>query len=408
MIPETATIPEADRSPQPARKVSARRRRRFQPLRVLGWIVTRFVPIGLLLALTTWNLDHSVALEEAEKAKFKDDLLSTRRAMDRLEHWPPSPKAEKLAALGLSRLGYADLAEPHYRKGEKLDVAEQFVRAFGLVRIDKIDEAIEAYQKILATPKLDHTNEIKAIRQMSGLLIRQSKWAELLKNADRLIEIPGGETIGYTLMGQVHSFINPDNPKLLIDAFEKVLELDPKLERMPLPRSFFWSSLAKAHIKEGRSAESRKYLTRALDEGKSNLTAQESAELLGLLGDSYMLEQDQDEAESCWRKAVQFNPKATSSWLSLGRLEMRKGRFKESLVMLKKAIEIDPDSFEAHYVLSQVYRRMGRVDEAKQVEKNLEAARSRMVPTHGMGADSTAQPVPRDKPTPTPGSNPKH
>lgn len=406
MTPDIATIPEADRSHQPSR-VPLQRQTSFQPLRVFGWIVSRFVPIAALLALTGWNLDHSVALEEAEKAKFKDDLLSTRRAMDRLEHWPPSPRAEKLAALGLSRLGFADLAEPHYRRGAKLDVGEQFVRAFGLVRIDKIDEATEAYRTILATPKLDHANEIKALRQLSGLLIRQSKWTELLKNADRLIEIPGGETIGYTLMGQVHSFINPDNPKLLIDAFEKVLELDPTLERMPLPRSFFWSSLAKAHIKEGRSSESRKYLVRALDEGKSHLSAKESAELLGLLGDSYMLEQDQDEAESCWRQAVQSDPKATSSWLSLGRLEMRKGRFKEALVMLQRAIAIDPDSFEAHYVLSQVYRRMGRIDDARQIEKNLEAARSRMAPTHGMGADPAAQPAPKRPNPAADSSNPK-
>ena len=55
-----------------------------------------------------------------------------------------------------------------------------------------------------------------------------------------------------------------------VSSFERVLELDPELKEMPLPRPLFWNHLALDLIAMGRTAEARSYLERAL--GASEMT----------------------------------------------------------------------------------------------------------------------------------------
>ena len=132
------------------------------------------------------------------------------------------------------------------------------IRAFGLVRGNHRQQAIQAYEEILAR----WPDNITALRRLAAVQLSENNIPQLLALADRLIQSPGGAAIGYTLEGVVAH--NDRNYERAITAFEHVLELDPELRVMPLPRSLFWSNLADDLIKIGRFDDVQGYLTRAL------------------------------------------------------------------------------------------------------------------------------------------------
>ena len=68
--------------------------------------------------------------------------------------------------------------------------------------------------------------------------------------------------IGATVRAVVYH--NDDNPQAAAAAFEHVLELDPELREMPLPRRLFWSHFADDLIASGRIEDAGKYLSKAV------------------------------------------------------------------------------------------------------------------------------------------------
>jgi Flp pilus assembly protein TadD len=49
----------------------------------------------------------------------------------------------------------------------------------------------------------------------------------------------------------------------------------------------------------------------------------------------------------------------------LGEIQLKRGDGELALKTLKRAVEVDPEYFEAYYHLAQVYRRLGRGEEAR-------------------------------------------
>ena len=176
-----------------------------------------------LLTLTAWRSVRPEAVAEAEAAYAKSDLVtSLRRACDRLDCWAPSSRASRLAALCLSRLDFAAEAERHYGRAGQLSLDELHDRAFGLVRSNQREKAIAAYHEILER----RPDDILALRREAAVLISQGMRTEAMRLAERLIEIPAGEVIGYTLTGVINHDLG--EPELAVAAFERVLAARPR------------------------------------------------------------------------------------------------------------------------------------------------------------------------------------
>src|SRR4051794_23529221 len=78
-------------------------------------LLVRGLLLAGLLAFTGWSFARSAALAEAESAFERDDLKTAlRRALDHLERRPWSIEATRVAARCLSKLDFADLAEPYW------------------------------------------------------------------------------------------------------------------------------------------------------------------------------------------------------------------------------------------------------------------------------------------------------
>jgi tetratricopeptide (TPR) repeat protein len=320
----------------------------------LGTAIACGVILAGSLAAVVWMKSRPDDLPRAEAAYRRNELATALRvAKDQLARRPSDRHAAAVAARCLSRLGRPDQAEEFYRKAAPLDLEDLHIRAYALVLANRREPAIRAYREILDR----RPDDVLALSRMAAVLISESRWAEILEAARRLIEIPDGAVIGHTLEGVVHH--NTRDPELAVFAFDRVIALDPGLERMPLkPRSMFWIDYAYNLLLVGRWADARKYLRRALDDG-------DDAKVADLLGQSYYLEGALDEAERYWRLALDWDPDRSGTWWRIGKLELQRGRPAEALGPLRRAVSIQPNAVGTLYSLGLAYRLLGRADESR-------------------------------------------
>jgi tetratricopeptide (TPR) repeat protein len=310
-------------------------------------------------------------------------VRALQRSLDHLDRHPTDGPAARLAALCLSHLAYAALAEPYYqiaRDRGQLTFDDFHTRALGLARANLRDQAIAAYQEILGR----WNDDPLALQRLGAIYYSRSQYQETLKVAERLARSPDPRwaVAGYSLIGTVHH--DEQRPGPAVAADEEVLRLDPELKLLTVPPEFFFADLAEDLIDIDRAADARRYLQRALKSG-------DDPALVNLLGAAYCAEGQDADAERCWKRATARDPRFDRPWLNLGKLAMRRGQLAEAATYLETAHAIDRQAFEPLYQLSLVYRRLGRVKDAEQFGKNAaEAHRKRAAKTGstkvGMGA----------------------
>ncbi len=361
-------------SPRIARPPSLPRRGLFKIVMGSG------VLVGLLV-LTNWNATHSPAYDRAVEAESRGDFPNAlRSALEHLDLRPWSRGASLMAARCLSRLDFAERAEHYYVRVRDPSIEDRHYRAYGLVRANLRDRAVAAYREILDIAPSD----VSALRFEAGVLLSQSRWDEAKSLAERLTAISAtpvrmlmptnarghwtlkyenltsAPAIGFTLLGVVHHDVR-DYDKA-IDAFERVLSLDPELRSMPLAQNLFWAHLSEDLIEVGRPADAVRFL-------KPVVEATADVGLIDLMGRAYLQLSSLDEAERCWRQVLAIDPKPFTAHLNLGRLALQRGRPDEAIRSLTLALDISPRSYEANYSLGLAYRRIGRVDQARRFEE---------------------------------------
>jgi len=318
-----------------------------------------------LLALTGWNVTRSNGLDQARTAYARGELATClQRTLDHLSRRPWSREASLLAAHCLSQLDFADSAESYYRRAGPLSLNDLQIRAFGLARGNHRQQAIQAYEEILAR----WPDNITALRRLAAIQLSENNIPQLLALADRLIYSPGGAAIGYTLDGVVNH--NDHNYERAIAAFEHVLQLDPELHLMPLPHSLFWSNLADDLIKMGRFGDVQGYLTRAL-------ASTPDAALMNTLGRAFSLGGSFDEAERCFRQAAEWEPKDYLPHYHLGQVELQRHRPEQARQHLEAAHRLAPLRIDVLYSLVVAYRLLRLPDETARIEKEIAHLRER-------------------------------
>jgi tetratricopeptide (TPR) repeat protein len=326
-------------------------------LRLAGAATASGLAAALLVSLTVWNVTRSDALGEAQRAYTQRDVVGCLRlARDHLARRPWSRAAALLAARCLSHLDYPDEAEPYYHRAGRLSLDDLQVRAYGIARSNQHTRAIRAYQEIVAR----WPGNLLALRRLAAVELAVQNRTESLALADRLIAIPGGEAVGFTLRGTVHH--DDENRAEAVAAYERVLQLDPELRVMPLPRRLFWSELGDDLVALGRIADARRHLRRAVAQ-------KPDAALMTMLGRAAQLEGDIDDAEACFRQAAAWDPQYAFPHIHLGQLAIERRQFEEASAELRQALRLSPRNFQAAYNLSLALRQLGRLDEATRCQR---------------------------------------
>jgi tetratricopeptide (TPR) repeat protein len=330
-------------------------------LSVAAWRATRFDPLGR-------------AQSAYGSGEYRGAL---RAAQDFLKAHPADPSASLMAARCLTKLKQGRQAEEYYRQCGPLGLDDMHDRAFGLVLLGKPKRAAEVYFEMIQ----EWPDDVLALKRLAAVLIELKEWKSALLLSERLIRIPEGQVAGHTLAGI--GFHVSKHAEEAVSSFERVLELDPGLRQMPLPRPLFWDHLSLDLMAIGRTADARTYLERALAD-------REDAGLRELLGVAHEKEGRLDLAEADWLRAVADNPNNTDALLDLGRLALGRRRPDEAIRLLERAAELSPASLDPVYNLGRAYRLKGDADRAAHYESladRLRASRPRVGGTGEMRDD---------------------
>ncbi len=90
----------------------------------------------------------------------------------------------------------------------------------------------------------------------------------------------------------------------------------------------------------------------------------DDAEAWNLKGDLYERTAAEEEALSCYREAVKYNPRLKEAWNNLGVLLHLLGRFEDAASALESGTQVDPDDRHLWHNLGSTYHELGRLEEA--------------------------------------------
>ena len=77
-------------------------------------------------------------------------------------------------------------------------------------------------------------------------------------------------------------------------------------------------------------------------------------------------EQEAEQAEALYRKALDADPYLVAALINLGNLHYARARLAEALALYEQAVALSPDYFEAHYNRANVLHDAARFDEARE------------------------------------------
>ncbi len=92
--------------------------------------------------------------------------------------------------------------------------------------------------------------------------------------------------------------------------------------------------------------------------------APRSAEAHQRLGKVLQLQGRLNEAEACFRRALDLDPDYVGALIGLGTIAAAKGDPQSALKRFETAVEIEPHDAEAHFACAQVLETLGRTDES--------------------------------------------
>jgi len=92
-------------------------------------------------------------------------------------------------------------------------------------------------------------------------------------------------------------------------------------------------------------------------------------------GQTYLNENDLEQAEEVYAKALELNPNIIQAHSALGYIYALQGKLQEALEENLKVLELAPNDYATHKNLAMIYQQLGRIEEAiAEAETALELA----------------------------------
>jgi tetratricopeptide (TPR) repeat protein len=192
--------------------------------------------------------------------------------------------------------------------------------------------------------------------KLGNMLLENRIFAAAHETAKRAVALAPNSERAYQLKGTVELDLN--FYKDAIQSFSRALQLDPSSAEAHL-------GLAMAQWGAGKTSEA----TASFEEGIRRFPrdsphytkyARMLLELGAQIGDSGA----ESHAVLLLQKAISLNPSQPDAHYELGNLALSKGNTRQAVQELEAAAKLDPGSSSTRYALSRAYRRLGRNEEA--------------------------------------------
>ena len=223
-------------------------------------------------------------------------------------------------------------------------------------------DALETLARI-AEGDSDYVQALKVAAKAHYLLGRDARAEEALARA--AARAPRDAEIPYDL-GRM--YYQQGRHAQAAESFRRAIALDPRAYKA-------WDNLGLASEALGDTAQARKYYLQAIalvhkDHPGYDVVYANFADLMLRLG-------EYERAFDLAAEAAERNPDEPRNLFLAGKALVQLERSDLSVRWLEQAITLDPDYPEPHYLLAQVYRRLGRFADAERALKSFRAASGR-------------------------------
>ena len=304
--------------------------------------------------------------------------------------WEAVVKAEPRNAKAYAQLGFLEARQEHYadairdyRKAKALNPAIPELNlnlGLALFKSGQFHDAAEIFQSELRKHPADQRLTILAAMSHYGA---REYGAAIPYFKDAVAADPKNMTL---LLSLAHCYLWTKQLEATMAVYKQILQIDPdsaaadmiagealdeKGDNAGAVQQF--RAAAQANPKEPNVHFGLAYLLwaqkrydEAISEFKQELTNDpRNYQAMVYLGDTYVQQNKFADAKPVLRTAEQYQPKVPLIHLDLGIVEMETGANDAAIREFNQTIALEPDNVTAHFRLATLYRKMGKINEAR-------------------------------------------
>lgn len=121
------------------------------------------------------------------------------------------------------------------------------------------------------------------------------------------------------------------------------------------------TGLISSHLGQGKVQEAKTYLNKIINEKPKNAFA------VNLLGNVYLFEKNESDAEKTFKKAIKVDPKWFTPYRNLARLYIRQETPEKALDVYLQGLEVTPEQPVLALELAMLYQSTGAINKAIEV-----------------------------------------
>lgn len=215
--------------------------------------------------------------------------------------------------------------------------------------------------------KLDDIFDIQeqVAKQIVEALKLQLSFSEKVSLTKR--QTVNAQAYDFYLRGQDYLYrLTKRGTEYAIQLFEKAIELDPRYAAAYAACSSAYGQMYQWFSREERYRDKAQELSFKALMYDSNLPEAYTA-----MGLSYFIWSKYDEAAQSVRKAIELNPDDFIAHWTLGRIHLSTGNPAEAEDLCRRVIELKPGFYVAYADLRMAFQAMGRTDEAEALSRKL-------------------------------------
>lgn len=308
----------------------------------------------------------SSALEGTAQLRRMIDQGHAAEALNRLDQLKSqnsaTPGVDRLRGLALyaqSRFSDADTAFANALKQDPRDEESTQMRGLTLFRLGRPAEAI---------PLLESAHNWTSQTKVDPSYVLALCYIDT-RNYDRARQafatqygFPPDSASAYLLAARM--LLRREYLPIAQQFARKAVELDPQL---PLAHALLGEvALAGEHLEEAIAEFEKERARNPLD-----------GDIYDRLGDAYTRAGDYIKAQQSLQQAVLLEPNSTGPYIQLGKVLLKRQDPATAVMYLEHAEQMDPGNYITHNLLGQVYRSLGRTEDASrefQTSQKIQAA----------------------------------
>jgi tetratricopeptide (TPR) repeat protein len=258
----------------------------------------------------------------------KNDFAQAQSAFAKaIEEDPKNREAVQLRGLSLFQMGRPTEAIPFLKQVQSwigpANVDANYVLGLCYMHTQKYDEARKSFAQMYGVPP----DSAAAHLFLARMLLRQGYDPIAEQNAQQAVAMDPKLPLVHYLLGEFYLY--KSNVQKAIDEFELERQLNPGY-----PGTY------------------------------------------DRLGDSYSRVGKYDDAERALQRAILLDATATGPYILMGKVLVKKKEFASAATYLEKALRMDPSNYITHHLMGEVYRGLGRAEDADRELKRSEQLQS--------------------------------